>query len=137
MFATGRYRLSEATTLGQMSDEAAVYYSLATAGRSTTPFVAGVIKDITSVFDGTAKPGSIFLRRDEDGHQIRHRQADLLITEDAITGPAKVHANGRPYAAGLRVQIATDHTPESDQVCLDALARLREIAPTLKPAHPE
>ncbi len=253
MFATNRYRLSEATEMNQMPALGAVYYGLATAGRGMDPFLDRLIKEVRSVFDGTAKHDAEYLRRDEnrkayfyrswdrdgpgsffkailtitqtttgfdlsvwqsyhgsacdlqlaeafgtqshlnyatytrtfigegetfaiplekfgailgalgssedpraiaqelvthqmakirtiqdhpreyrlpvegpavwmeidtgrlDREMLRHREADLAVTDAAITGPARVHDNGRPYAVGLQIRLSTDHTPGAMQ----------------------
>lgn len=65
----------------------------------------------------------------------RRREACLAVADGAITGPVRIHENGRPYAAGLTLTLLPQaRTTADEDACVAALERLRALAPDLKPA---
>ena len=74
-------------------------------------------------------------------HNLRSRrergsETAVALKDGVITGPAKIHPNGRPYAASIKLSFhPRERTVASEDACVAVLERLTALYPELKPAH--
>lgn len=87
-------------------------------------------------------PGTSFRARAEiECHNLRSRwerrsEPAVALKDGIITGPAKIHPNGRPYAASIKLSFSPrEPSVATEDACVATLERLTALYPDLKPAH--